>query len=133
MDKYNVNELNTVNGTPDEVVAESLADEVANEVTAADEVAVNTDDTANEVPADDVNLADLVEQGDDDDQATDNAKSPLFDNITLFLIMMVIGFVTCLSVCHLFGNWYLGFMLGGYLGAALGLVALFVRKFGLKK
>ena len=130
MDKYNVNELNTVNGTPDEIVAESPADEVANEVTAADEV---VDDTAKEVPADDVNLADLVEQGDDDDQATDNAKSPLFDNITLFLIMMVIGFVTCLSVCHLFGNWYLGFMLGGYLGAALGLVALFVRKFGLKK
>ena len=129
MDKYNVNELNTVNGTPDEVVAESPVDEVANEVTAADEV---VDDTAKEVPADDVNLADLVEQGDDDDQATDNAKSPLFDNITLFLIMMVIGFVTCLSVCHLFGNWYLGFMLGGYLGAALGLVALFVRKFSSK-
>ena len=130
MDEYNVNELNAVNGTPDEVVTEALADEVANEVTAADEV---VDDTANEVPADDVNLADLVEQGDDNDQATDNAKSPLFDNLTLFLIMMVIGFVTCLSVCHLFGNWYLGFMLGGYLGTALGLIALFVRKFGLKK
>ena len=130
MDEYNVNELNAVNGTPDEVVTEALADEVANEVTAADEV---VDDTANEVPADDVNLTDLVEQGDDNDQAADNAKSPLFDNLTLFLIMMVIGFVTCLSVCHLFGNWYLGFMLGGYLGAALGLVALFVRKFGLKK
>ena len=130
MDEYNVNELNAVNVTPDEVVAESLADDVANEVTAADEV---VDDTANKVPADDVNLADLVEQGDDNDQAADNAKSPLFDNLTLFLIMMVIGFVTCLSVCHLFGNWYLGFMLGGYLGTALGLVALFVRKFGLKK
>lgn len=123
MDEYNVNELNAVNGTPDEVVAELPVDEVA----------VNTDDTAKEVPADDVNLADLVEQGDDNDQATDNAKSPLFDNLTLFLIMMVIGFVTCLSVCHLFGNWYLGFMLGGYLGTALGLIALFVRKFGLKK
>ncbi|MBQ9846929.1 MAG: hypothetical protein IJO58_03880 [Clostridia bacterium] len=130
MDKYNVNELNTVNGTPDEIVAESPADEVANEVTAADEV---VDDTANEVPADDVNLADLVEQGGDDVQAIDGRRSPLFDSITLFLIMMVIGFVTCLSVCHLFGNWYLGFMLGGYLGTALGLVALFVRKFGLKK
>ncbi|MBQ3564304.1 MAG: hypothetical protein IJA21_06850 [Clostridia bacterium] len=122
MDKYNVNELNTVNGTPDEVVTELPADEVA----------VNTDDTANEVPADDVNLADLVEQGGDDDQAIDGRRSPLFDNLTLFLIMMVIGFVTCLSVCHLFGNWYLGFMLGGYLGAALGLVALFVRKFSSK-
>ena len=130
MDEYNVNELNTVNSTPDEVVAESPVDEVANEVTAADE---DVDDTANEVPADDVNLADLVEQGGDDVQAIDGRRSPLFDNITLFLIMMVIGFVTCLSVCHLFGNWYLGFMLGGYLGAALGLVALFVRKFGLKK
>lgn len=130
MDKYNVNELNTVNGTPDEVVAEALADEVANEVTAADEV---VDDTAKEVSADDVNLADLVEQGGDDVQAIDDRRSPLFDNLTLFLIMMVIGFVTCLSVCHLFGNWYLGFMLGGYLGTALGLVALFVRKFGLKK
>lgn len=130
MDEYNVNELNAVNGTPDEAVAESPVDEVANEVTAADEV---VDDTANEVPADDVNLADLVEQGGDDVQAIDGRRSPLFDNITLFLIMMVIGFVTCLSVCHLFGNWYLGFMLGGYLGAALGLVALFVRKFGLKK
>ena len=130
MDEYNVNELNAVNCTPDEVVTEALADEVANEVTAADEV---VDDTAKEVPADDVNLADLVEQGGDDDQAIDGRRSPLFDNITLFLIMMVIGFVTCLSVCHLFGNWYLGFMLGGYLGAALGLVALFVRKFGLKK
>ena len=130
MDKYNVNELNTVNGTPDEIVAESPADEVANEVTAADEV---VDDTANEVPADDVNLADLVEQGGDDVQAIDGRRSPLFDSISLFLIMMVIGFVTCLSVCHLFGNWYLGFMLGGYLGTALGLVALFVRKFGLKK
>ena len=130
MDEYNVNELNAVNGTPDEVVAEALADEVANEVTAADEV---VDDTDNEVPDDDVNLADLVEQGGDDVQAIDGRRSPLFDNITLFLIMMVIGFVTCLSVCHLFGNWYLGFMLGGYLGAALGLVALFVRKFGLKK
>ena len=130
MDEYNVNELNAVNGTPDEVVAEALADEVANEVTAADEVVDNTD---NEVPADDVNLADLVEQGGDDVQAIDGRRSPLFDNLTLFLIMMVIGFVTCLSVCHLFGNWYLGFMLGGYLGTALGLVALFVRKFGLKK
>ena len=130
MDEYNVNELNAVNGTPDEVVTEALADEVANEVTAADEV---VDDTDNEVPADDVNLADLVEQDGDDVQAIDGRRSPLFDNITLFLIMMVIGFVTCLSVCHLFGNWYLGFMLGGYLGAALGLVALFVRKFGLKK
>lgn len=130
MDEYNVNELNAVNGTPDEVVAEALADEVANEVTAADEV---VDDTDNEVPDDDVNLADLVEQDGDDVQAIDGRRSPLFDNITLFLIMMVIGFVTCLSVCHLFGNWYLGFMLGGYLGAALGLVALFVRKFGLKK
>ena len=130
MDEYNVNELNAVNGTPDEVVTEALADEVANEVTAADEVVDNTD---NEVPADDVNLADLVEQGGDDVQAIDGRRSPLFDNITLFLIMMVIGFVTCLSVCHLFGNWYLGFMLGGYLGTALGLVALFVRKFGLKK
>ena len=123
MDEYNVNELNAVNGTPDEVVAELPVDEVA----------VNTDDTAKEVPADDVNLADLVEQGGDDVQAIDGRRSPLFDNITLFLIMMVIGFVTCLSVCHLFGNWYLGFMLGGYLGTALGLVALFVRKFGLKK
>ena len=130
MDEYNVNELNAVNGTPDEAVTEALADEVANEVTAADEV---VDDTDNEVPDDDVNLADLVEQGGDDVQAIDGRRSPLFDNITLFLIMMVIGFVTCLSVCHLFGNWYLGFMLGGYLGAALGLVALFVRKFGLKK
>ena len=130
MDEYNVNELNAVNGTPDEVVAKALADEVANEVTAADEV---VDDTAKEVPADDVNLADLVEQGGDDVQAIDGRRSPLFDNITLFLIMMVIGFVTCLSVCHLFGNWYLGFMLGGYLGTALGLIALFVRKFGLKK
>lgn len=130
MDEYNVNELNAVNCTPDEVVTEALADEVANEVTAADEVVDNTD---NEVPADDVNLADLVEQGGDDVQAIDGRRSPLFDNITLFLIMMVIGFVTCLSVCHLFGNWYLGFMLGGYLGAALGLVALFVRKFSLKK
>ena len=123
MDKYNVNELNAVNVTTDEVVTELPVDEVA----------VNTDDTAKEVPADDVNLADLVEQGGDDVQAIDGRRSPLFDNITLFLIMMVIGFVTCLSVCHLFGNWYLGFMLGGYLGAALGLVALFVRKFGLKK
>ena len=35
MDEYNVNELNAVNGTPDEVVTESPADEVANEVTAA--------------------------------------------------------------------------------------------------
>ena len=130
MDEYNVNELNAVNCTPDEVVTEALADEVANEVTAADEVVDNTD---NEVPADDVNLADLVEQGGDDVQAIDGRRSPLFDNITLFLIMMVIGFVASIVVCHLFGNWYLGFMLGGYLGAALGLVALFVRKFGLKK
>ena len=104
MDEYNVNELNAVNVTPDEVVTEALADEVANEVTAEDEV---VDDTANEVPADDVNLADLVEQGGDDVQATDNAKSPLFDNLTLFLIMMAIGIIVSITVCHIFNNWYL--------------------------
>lgn len=156
MNEYNVNELDMIDGTQDYTTADAPVDEVtevasdkvadttsesvANE-SVADEVADVTDESvsatnkvaANEDTADDVNLADLVEQGDKHDHAIDSKKSPLFDNLTLFIIMMVIGFVGSIAVCHLFENWYLGFILGGYLGTALGLVALFIRKFGSKK
>ena len=121
MNEYNVNEFDATENTTDEV-----ADEIENEIDEVTEVANES------VSANDVNLADLVEQN-EDNQATDGKKSPLFDNLSLFIIMMVIGFVVSIAVCHLFGNWYLGFILGGYIGTALGLAAIFIRKFGLTK
>lgn len=76
-----------------------------------------------------LNLADFVQHDDDTNiQPSEKSTAPLFDNLTLFLIMMAIGLITSITVCNFFGNWYLGFMLGGYLGTALGIVALSIRK-----
>ena len=129
MDEYNVNELEKVDGAADKTI-DAPVDEAAE---VADESIAAADGTTNEDTANDVNLTTLAVQGDGNGQAINVKKSPLFDNLTLFLIMMVIGFVASIVVCQLFGNWYLGFILGGYLGTALGLVSLFVRKFGSKK
>lgn len=114
MDIYNVNELNTADG----LSAKSAAE-------APDEVNA-------EMRGEDVDLADLVEPNNSANELGDNAVAPLFDNFSLFLILLSVGLIASIAVCHLFGNWYLGFILGGYLGTALGLVGIFIRKYSSK-
>ena len=141
MNEYNVSENNItddVKPVENSETAKSAETTEAAEVTETVEVAktVKITETAETIKSAEasriidksMNLADLVEPKEHIDQMTDSAKPHLFDNLTLFLIMMAIGIIVSITVCHIFNNWYLGFMLGSYLGTALGLVALSIRK-----